>query len=205
MTLKTGSGKFPLNGRREEAALLLAEDRLTDVEIAARAGVTDRQLRVWKAHPLFAARVAEHAAALAEAVRGRGIADRQNRVDALSDRWERMQAVITARAGEYAGAAPGADSGLLVRAVKLVKVYEAVRRDGGAEFDQVGAGSPGDLLTPGAATHEVTEWAVDTGLLRELREHEKQAAQELGQWTEKRELSGEMLIREYVGIDLSKV
>jgi hypothetical protein len=31
----------------------------------------------------------------------------------------------------------------------------------------------------------VEEYEVDTGLLKELREHEKQAAQELGQWSEK--------------------
>jgi hypothetical protein len=31
----------------------------------------------------------------------------------------------------------------------------------------------------------VEEYQVDTGLLKELREHEKQAAQELGQWSEK--------------------
>lgn len=32
-------------------------------------------------------------------------------------------------------------------------------------------------------------YEVDTGLLKELREHEKQAAQELGQWTEKKDLT----------------
>jgi hypothetical protein len=31
----------------------------------------------------------------------------------------------------------------------------------------------------------VEEYEVDTGLLKELREHEKQAAQELGQWSDK--------------------
>jgi hypothetical protein len=31
----------------------------------------------------------------------------------------------------------------------------------------------------------IEEYQVDTGLLKELREHEKQAAQELGQWSDK--------------------
>jgi len=34
------------------------------------------------------------------------------------------------------------------------------------------------------------EWAVDVGLLKELREHEEQAAREMGQRTEKHEVTG---------------
>jgi hypothetical protein len=34
-------------------------------------------------------------------------------------------------------------------------------------------------------------YKVDTRLLAELRAHEKQAAEELGQWSEKQELTGE--------------
>jgi hypothetical protein len=34
-------------------------------------------------------------------------------------------------------------------------------------------------------------YKVDTRLLAELRNHEKQAAEELGQWSEKRELPGD--------------
>ena len=37
---------------------------------------------------------------------------------------------------------------------------------------------------------------VDTSLLAELRAHEKQAAEELGQWSEKRELTGDALQNE---------
>jgi hypothetical protein len=70
-----------------------------------------------------------------------------------------MQAVIEERAADPTMQAPGASTGLLTRTQK-----------------QIGAGNS-------AVT--VEEYQVDTRLLKELREHEKQAAQELSQWSEK--------------------
>lgn len=69
-----------------------------------------------------------------------------------------MLRVIEARSKDMAEV-PGGDTGLLVRKLKSI-------------------GS-------GENTKTVEEYAVDTGLLSELREHEKQAAQELGQWINK--------------------
>ena len=60
-------------------------------------------------------------------------------------------------------------------------------------------------LSSGSRVVEVAEYAVDVALLREIREHEKQAAIELGQWTEKQEHTGEVLVREYVGVDVEQV
>jgi hypothetical protein len=156
-------GKFPWNKAKLEAAQLLAEDRLTDGAIAERAGVSDRQLLRWKHHPEFQAKVAKFAKEIEERVFTRGIANRTRRVDALNDRWLRMGAVIEERAAEPEMAAvPGGKTGLLVRHIKSI-------------------GS-------GPAAREVHEYEVDTGLLRELREHEKQAAQELNQWSDKSEV-----------------
>ncbi|MFN3652212.1 MAG: terminase small subunit [Armatimonadota bacterium] len=45
-------------------------------------------------------------------------------------------------------------------------------------------------LTPTRAVELVYEYAVDTGLLRELREHKMQVAKELGQITERKEVTG---------------
>lgn len=70
---------------------------------------------------------------------------------------------------------------------KLVKVYESESDDEG-----------GDSVTPMRRVVVVQEYAVDAPLLRELREHERQAAEELGEWREKGEV-GERLVREYVG------
>jgi len=42
----------------------------------------------------------------------------------------------------------------------------------------------------GDETEVLEEFAVDGTLLKEMREHERQAAQELGEWTERREHRG---------------
>lgn len=190
---------FRWSGKTEMAAMLVAQDTLTDKQIAAECGVVERTLERWKLDPEFRARVQEHRDAFREQIRSEGIANRQNRVDALNDRWGRMRQVIEARAEEHADV-PGGDTGLLVRQAKLVKVYETA---GAPPADQSDA--EGEVLYSGKRDVIVYEYAVDTSLLKELREHEKQAAQELGQWTEKQEHSGELLVRQYVGVDVDAV
>lgn len=155
--------KFKWDVARERAAAFLAEGRLTDEDIADSLGVSRASVARWKTYPDFAARVNSLVADAREAVRRQGIANRQNRVDALNNRWLAMQSVIEQRAKEYANVSVGGNTGLIVRQTK-----------------GIGKGEDFEI---------VEEYAVDTGLLRELREHEKQAAQELGQWTEKREHS----------------
>jgi hypothetical protein len=157
------AASFKWSRLKEKAAHLVAEDRLPDEEIANQAEVDRATLARWKTHPEFQTRVAEHVSAYRAAVRARGIAIVENRVAALQDRWERMQRVIHERAEEMEGEAAGGGTGLLVRQYKTVGKGDAAR--------------------------EVEEYAVDTGLLRELREHEKQASQELGQWTEHKDLT----------------
>lgn len=158
----SGSENFRWTKPREDAAVLLAEDLLTDAEIGARVGVTDRQMRTWKLHPEFAARVQSLAREMGDAAKRHAISRKARRVQGYDDRRRRLLEVVEARAGDMPGVA-GGPTGLLVRTVKVV-------------------GS-------GPAAQVVEEYAVDTGLLKELRELEKQAAVELGQWTEKREHS----------------
>jgi len=122
------------------------------------------------------------AAAIAEAnarLEQEGIGNKEQRVRAQQERWDKMLQVIQARGAEYAQAAPGADTGLLVRT-----------------FKQVGRGEDARVLE---------EWAVDTGLLAELRQLEQLTAKELGQVIERSEVTGKnggaIVIRRYVGID----
>lgn len=139
---------------RERAALLTAEDALTDVEIAAEVGISERTLHRWRKRPEFMARVEEHIEAFRAVIERKAIAQRGRRVAALQDRWRRMQRVIEERAADPGMAdVPGGRTGLIVRRGRRVE-----------------------------------EYAVDEGLLRELREHERQAAQELGQWLERAEV-----------------
>ena len=94
------------------------------------------------------------------------ISNRNARVKALQNRWDRMRRVIDERAASPDFAeVPGGITGLLVKDYK---------------------GKAADTLV----------YKVDTGLLAELRNHEKQAAEELGQWSEKRELPEDALQNE---------
>lgn len=179
-------GQFSWTRKREEAALLVAADELTNEQIADQLAITDRTLLRWKLEPAFKERVAEHVAAWRAEIRKRGITERQNRVDALNSRWEAMQLIVTERAVDMGGRSdegvpqiPGGSSGLLVR-----------------QFKVLGAGRNARF---------VEEYAVDVGLLRELRAHEEQAAKELGQWQDKLGLTGDLLIREYVGVPVDEV
>lgn len=149
---------------RERAAELVAADELSDEDIARQCGIARRTLATWKRHSGFEQRVAEHHAAWRAAIRAEGIANRQNRINALNDRWERMQRIIEERAADTV-------SGMIVDEI--------------GEEHVIPGWSTG-LLVRQEKPHG-TEFAVDTGLLRELRAHEEQAAKELGQWVEKQE------------------
>ncbi len=146
--------------KRERAALQVAEDHLTEEAIAKQAGVTKVTLWTWRKHPDFAARVEAHKARWAAEIEQEGIANRQNRVNALNERWRLMQQVIEARAADATMKGAGHETGLLVRSVKPTK------------------------------RGMVEEYRFDGALVAELRAHELQAARELGQLVERRELTG---------------
>jgi hypothetical protein len=156
---------FEWNAQREQVATLLAEGELTDDEIGDKVGISSRQITRWKTHPDFTAKVATLSAELGDAMLKYAIARRVRRVKALDARQKKMLQVIDERSTDPKMAdVPGGVTGLIVHDVK-------------------GVGKGEDF-------HLIDLYAVDIGLLRELREHEKQAAQELGQWAEKRELTG---------------
>lgn len=160
-SLDTVPSRFAWTAQREDAAGLVAADERTNAEICAQVGISRQTLANWKNSPEFAARVEEHRADYRATVRSRGIARLERRVEALHDRWVRMRRIIEERAAdrELAGV-PGGTTGLIVKHTKA-------------------AGS-------GETFQLINEYVVDAALLRELREHEKQAAQELGQWIETR-------------------
>lgn len=146
---------------------MVAEDRLSNEEIAREIGITRQALDKWKIQPAFRSRVEELRETLRTAIIAEGIANRQNRVDALNDRWRRMQSVIDARAatpppkawhsddGSESIDVPGWETGLLTEVVRKV----------------------GDVVE--------FRYEIDAMILKELRAHEEQAAKELGQWVEK--------------------
>lgn len=156
--------QFRWDEQSEKAAELVAAGELPYSEVAARAGVDRCTVYRWRRTPEFAERVESIREGLRCEAFDRGLALREVRVKALTDRWDRLRRVIESRAGSPKMAAvPGGSTGLVVESVK-----------------GIGAGENFEV---------VREHAVDTGTLAELRAIEKQAAQELGQWSDRHEVA----------------
>jgi hypothetical protein len=184
-----GTNKFKWTEQKRQAAQLVASGELTVPKIGAKLGVSERTLRSWKADPEFAAWVTEIVETTRSAILQDGIAVVANRVGRLNETWNRLWAVVEARAKEHRDNAKARE-----RSAKTLK--------DGTDPDRPVAGSPisSDLpaLAPGGETGllarqtklatngaMVEEFVVDTGLLKELRAHEEQAAKELGQWQDR--------------------
>lgn len=166
------------NSKHERAAELVALGVLTEPQIAAEVGCSERTLRTWKHDQRFLVRVEHHLAVQRAAVEAEGIANRQNRVRSQNDRWQKMLTVFAERAADPTFArVPGWQTGLLVHTVKGV---------GRGEYFQL-----------------IDLYEVDTGTLRELRELEKHAATELGQWTEKQETSGVVQVQRIIDVEVA--
>jgi hypothetical protein len=168
-----------LNEKQQRAAALCAADELTDEEIAASVGVTRRQYARWKLEPLFLDAVTEHTARVQAAMLKLDIAKRHKRVEYLDMLHQKSLAVIQARADAMTDDAPGTNTGLMVKQVK-----------------QIGTG-------PNAVTIE--EFQIDAALMKEIRAIQEQAAAELGQKVDKVAVTGDVIVRRYVGVDPSDV
>jgi hypothetical protein len=158
---------FEWSKRKEEAALLVAKDEQSDEQIATSLRISERTLDYWKRRPEFRARVAEHVAAWRAAFKERGVRERENRIDTINGIVNRLTGLIEARAADPLCLVAGRESGLMV----TKKISFERGRDG-------------------EDVARVEEYATDGVVLKELREYLKQAAQELGQWVEKGELTG---------------
>lgn len=164
---------------RERAAIMLAEGSLTDAVICKEVGFSPATLSVLKKHPEFAAHVQEIEDRLeAEAMR-LAIARRRERIKRLNDHWLRTQALINARAEEHAHI-PGGDTGLLVRTEKVIGF--------------------------GKNATSIYEYAYDRAPLAELRALEQQAAKELGQWVDRKDLTSDgSAVKAYIAVDIDAV
>ena len=165
------------NSNHERFVKLVASGRMTTWEAYKKAGYAtandasakasasrllsqpEIQNRLHDLRQLFSAEVQKR---LDDAIVESNISDRVARVKALDDRWKRCQQIILERSQDPDGAKfAGGNTGLLTHAPKAV-----------------GSGENQRIV-------ELAE--VDTGLLQEMRAIEQQAAQELGQWIEKRD------------------
>ena len=152
-----------------DAALLVAQDRLANAEIAKQCEITTRGLDKWKADPEFQAEVRRHLQAWRDRVFAKGIANEERRILSLDNRWRRCQTIIEERSRDpKMQDVPGGRTGLLRHRRKMI-----------------GSGGHAEVCD---------EYAVDVGLLKEMRKLEAQAAAELGQWERDRHAPREPVV-----------
>jgi|SRR5579884_153391 len=160
-----GQKNAELTAKQERAALLAAEDEISDDEIAAQCGIARSTLARWKDLPEFQARVRAHVDELGRALARYHIARRDKRMALLQERNNRLHQIVAERAEDPdMEDVPGGQTGYLVRTFKIVPQ---------------GDDNPAKIIP---------EYSVDTGLVSALNTVEKQAAQEAGQWANKHEV-----------------
>jgi hypothetical protein len=149
-----------LSAKQKKAANLVSEDFMPDEQIAAEVGITRQTLTRWKAERAFVARVAQISQAFADHAMKYGLARRAKRLALLNRNHDKLEQVIAERAADPQLAnVPGGTTGLITRTLK-------------------GIGKGDD--------YQVVEvYEVDTPTLREMRAIYDQVAEELGQKTNK--------------------
>lgn len=98
------------------AAILAAEDELSDSEIAHRCGITRRTLMRWKKQPAFQWKIDEHLRLSKLESESQTIVERQKRIAEMDRIWKGLQDIIRNRANSPEMASvPGGTTGLLRR------------------------------------------------------------------------------------------
>lgn len=183
-----------MTAQRARAAVLLAEDDLSNEQIARRVGVSRRTLTTWKQHPTFAAAIGDHVGELQAAMLRYRVAKKRERMKVLDDHHSRLLDVIARRSERYA--AKLGDDPSAVAASAARSIFNA--------GDDVPAEAATGLLVEkesvNNAGHRTVEWAVDVGTLREVRATHEQAARELGQWVDRSEANVTQVVQ-IVGVD----
>lgn len=94
-----GQNRTGLSVKQERVALLVAEDELTDEQIAEDAGVARSTLALWKLRPAIVVRVAEHVEAFKDRALSNGFADKRARIKELDAMGADLLAKL--RKGDY--------------------------------------------------------------------------------------------------------
>jgi hypothetical protein len=156
---------FKWDENKENAAALFAVGDLSWQQIADQVGVTLRSVETWHATEDFKARIAENREIIRQRVLTEGVANKVERVRRLNKRWSQINQIFDERAEDVRNISePGYGTGLLNCITTTV--------------------------TKGDMTYTTDEFKPEIALLKEEREIAKQAAIEVGDWTEKQEVSG---------------
>src|SRR5271154_40333 len=98
------------------AAILAAEDELSDTEIARQCGISRRTLMRWKNQPAMQEKIDEHLGRIQRHSEVRIMAERRQRIIPLDILWQELQAVVERRVNSpKMQGIPGGNTGLLRR------------------------------------------------------------------------------------------
>lgn len=146
---------------KELAAQLIAEGRLEYGEIAKKVGVERTSLHRWRKEEKFAARVNRLREEFLSAAEDRALARKDYRLSVLNAKHNELLTLIEQRAADPSLAEiPGGATGLLVKQYKV------------------------------SGENVVAEYVYDSAVTRDLLKVQEQAAKELGQLVDKKELTG---------------
>ena len=168
----TNAHEFAWTPKRLKAVELLAAGMLAHDEIAESIDVSPSTLTRWKGVVAFTDAIEAAKQQHLAAIKAEGVANKQNQLDYLNERHQKLQQIIAERSRDPDMAkVPGGTTGLIVRT-----------------FKGVGMGDDFQL---------VEEHAVDQALLNAMLGIERQGAQLAGIWEDKLNVSG-ALRREYM-------
>lgn len=167
----------PNRSKKHRAAILLAENEKSQIAIAKELKIARSTLQEWMANEDFAAvQKMYEDEIIADALR-LPIAKQTERVAVLNDLLQTYRQIQQQRGETYGAAA--------------LTPEEAARSIFGTDTPPWAASGMFVAQPKIAASGKtVTEWAFDKALDSAIKDTLKHAAQELGQWAEKREVSG---------------
>lgn len=117
--------------RQPMCIALLAEDKLTNKEIAAQCGISRRTLGLWKQDPDFAQKVQIATTEYQKTFLTAGLAAKEKRLAVNNHIHDKLLEVIKERGEEMDGECAGGGTGLMVREYKASKkgVYKQYKVD----------------------------------------------------------------------------
>jgi hypothetical protein len=171
---------FVWNAKKERAALLVAEDELSDREIAKKVGVAKRTLEYWKENTDFQAHVGGYIGQIQAAMLKLSIAKKHKRVERYQELWEKCKELRDARAKAqedraWAAPMPGESTGLVA------------------------------TKTIGTGRNAIREAAFDAALVKAELDLAEQTAKELGQWVERSESEQTTTVVQIVGVEVEAI
>ncbi len=158
-------------------ARLLAEDKLTCVQIAKKSGASLRQVHRWKADPVFQEKIQELLEEYMLRVRRKSLSIAERRIDSYIDDWKKLEEIVQQRGDGYR---------------RELAERLGLDPDTATDEELIRQGAEGGLFTGLIAKdYKIGKdfcepiYKVDTGLIDARLKVRQQLATELNQWNQK--------------------